>query len=333
MKKTAAWLLVIAMILGLCACSAKQDTPAPATETTETTQNTTAEDTATEEAASEGEKHYKIGFSPMSAGDTFQKAVMDKCQELVEARGDTFYSTDPNMDGSLQVNQIEDLLSQKIDALIFTPVAADGILPALERCQEAGVPTFNYDGAATERELTKTLVATNNYSCGHEMGKYLLENVATSGKVIALTVSYIESMTARYNGFMDAIKDSDIELVTIDYDGDRVANIEDLIVANPDAVAFMGFNSVFAIVAYSLLDQYQRDIPILSIDGAPEEKECIRDGQIMATSAQSPYLIAETIVGAMYKDLAGESIETDYSLDPIVIDKNNVDQYGYDGWQ
>jgi ribose transport system substrate-binding protein len=71
-----------------------------------------------------------------------------------EKNGEVLLITaDPAMDAAKQINQIEDLLSQKIDVLFLNPVDWEGIRPALTALQRAGIPVVNFDAEMKDMDL------------------------------------------------------------------------------------------------------------------------------------------------------------------------------------
>ncbi|MFR6220537.1 MAG: sugar ABC transporter substrate-binding protein, partial [Enterocloster bolteae] len=65
----------------------------------------------------------------------------------------------------------------------------------------------------------------------------------------------------------------------------------------------------------------------------PMGKQAISEGTMEATAAQSPINIGKESVAAAYKILSGESVEKNILVPTFLIDKNNVTEYGLDGWQ
>ena len=62
-------------------------------------------------------------------------------------------------------------------------------------------------------------------------------------------------------------------------------------------------------------------------------KQAISEETMEATAAQSPINIGKESVAAAYKILSGESVEKNILVPTFLIDKNNVTEYGLDGWQ
>ena len=72
---------------------------------------------------------------------------------------------------------------------------------------------------------------------------------------------------------------------------------------------------------------------VYGVDGSPEIKAFIKSGEVTGTGAQSPINIGKKAAEVAYKILNGESYEKNISVETSLIDKNNVDQYGTEGWQ
>ncbi|MEI0629737.1 substrate-binding domain-containing protein, partial [Brachyspira pilosicoli] len=72
---------------------------------------------------------------------------------------------------------------------------------------------------------------------------------------------------------------------------------------------------------------------VYGVDGSPEIKASIKNGEATATGAQSPINIGKKSVEIAYKILNKEPIEKNVSVETALIDQSNVDQYGTEGWQ
>jgi ribose transport system substrate-binding protein len=287
------------------------------------------------DAGSGGAKQIKVGFSPFALDQAFHKIIWDTVKAGVEAQGGIFVGMDPNNDGARQINQIEDMITQRIDILIVGPISSDGILPALEACKAAGIPVLNYDSAVTDQALVKSFITSDNHLAGKLAGEYILNHIAKSGKVLVFDNPDAESVNGRVRGFEEAIKGSGITPVYYHYTGDIVGTSEDAITSNPDTVAVFGTVSILSTAAYVSLEARNLvgKIKIVSVDGSPEEKPYIKSGGILATAAQSPIGIANKCVEYAFKIIKGESVEKTVEIAPFIIDASNLAQYPIDGWQ
>ena len=83
---------------------------------------------------------YKFGYTCMDGTNPFFVVIEKAMREAVEANGDVLIATDPANDVTLQIQQVEDMITQGIDAIFLNPAEAEGILPALDMLKAAGAP-------------------------------------------------------------------------------------------------------------------------------------------------------------------------------------------------
>lgn len=69
------------------------------------------------------------------------------------------------------------------------------------------------------------------------------------------------------------------------------------------------------------------------VDGSPEAKAAIKTKEMTGTGAQSPTNIAKYAVEAAYACLNGESLEENTVVPTFIINQDNIDTYGTEGWQ
>ena len=77
------------------------------------------------------------------------------------------------------------------------------------------------------------------------------------------------------------------------------------------------------------------DIIIYGVDGSPDIKKELQKAntQIAGTAAQSPIHMGQEAAKITIAVLNGEDYEKETYEDVFMINKDNVDMYGIDGWQ
>ena len=77
------------------------------------------------------------------------------------------------------------------------------------------------------------------------------------------------------------------------------------------------------------------DVIIYGVDGSPDIKKELKksDNQIAGTAAQSPINIGKVSAQIGIDMLLGEDYEKETYEDVFMINEDNVDMYGVDGWQ
>ncbi|MDR4890071.1 sugar ABC transporter substrate-binding protein [Fredinandcohnia sp. QZ13] len=287
----------------------------------------------------ESKDKYVFGYTSMTQNNPFFQVLEQAIREKVEANGDELITTNPAMNVELQINQIEDMISQGIDAIFLNPVDWEGIRPALVMLEEAGIPIINYDTEVKDFKYVTAYVGSDNKNAGRVAGEDLVKNFPDGGKIAILDSPTMNSINDRIEGFMEAIEGKGFEVVAQqDGKGDLETSLditEDILQAHPDIIAIMGGNDPSALGALAAVKAANKtDIAIYGVDGSPSAKAEIAEGGPFAGSgAQSPISIGQISVDVAYKVLKGEKFEQRTPVETFIINKDNVDKYGTDGWQ
>ena len=100
--------------------------------------------------------------------------------------------------------------------------------------------------------------------------------------------------------------------------------------------AIMCGNDQMAVAAKTALNLANNDQTVVySVDGSPDiKKELMKaDSQNVGTVAQSPINIGKKAVDIALNVLDGKDFEAETAIDVFMINKDNVEMYGADGWQ
>ena len=331
MKKiTILTMLTLVMVL-IAACAT---TPAaPATGTTEAPETPTETPTVTEGG------NFVFGYTSMTQFNPFFVVLEQSIREVIEANGDTLITMNPAMDVELQINQIEDLIVQGIDAIFLNPVDWEGITPALIMLEEAGIPIINYDAEVFEINRVTTFVGSDNRNAGFVIGEDLVARFPEGGQIAVLDSPTMNSVLDRIEGFLSAIEGHPFEIVfQQDARGDLETALgiaEDLLVAHPNIIAIIGGNDPTALGALAAVTAAGRtDIAIYGVDGSPDAKAAMAmGGPFVASGAQSPISIGRMSAQVAYQILAGETVPDRIPVETFLINQENVHEFGIDGWQ
>lgn len=314
MKKFLIGLLTLVLTFGLAACN-------------------------TGEESSSEKDQYVFGYTSMTQNNPYFQVVEKAIRDKVEANGDKLITTNPAMDVELQINQIEDMIAQGIDAIFLNPVDWEGIRPALTMLKEANIPIINYDAEVKDMEYITSYVGSDNKNAGKVAGEDLVKNFPDGGKIVILDSPTMNSVNDRIAGFMEAIEGKNFEIVAQqDAKGDLETALtvtEDILQAHSDIIAIMGGNDPTALGALAAVKAANMEgVSIYGVDGSPDAKTAIANGEaLIGTGAQSPISIGEKSVEVAYKILKGEDYEKRIPVETFIINKDNVEEYGTDGWQ
>src|SRR5438876_3851043 len=87
----------------------------------------------------------KIGLAVANLQAEFFNMIKQSVEAYGKEKGYTVVTVDAKGDATTQVNQIQDLLTQKIDALIYIPAGATAAAVPVKAARAAGIPVVNVD--------------------------------------------------------------------------------------------------------------------------------------------------------------------------------------------
>lgn len=333
------WLCILSVLLTtvllLSACKKNVGTPEDNAVVPETEEEKPEEGTAEKEV-------YKIGFSVIDMENPYFITLEGAVRETLEEAGCRMITKDPGTDANLQETQIDEMIEEGIDAILLSPVDWEKITASLEKLKQADVRIINVDTQVRAMDYVDAYVGSDNYSAGVICGEDLIEKCPDGGKVAILECPTQNSINDRVTGFEETIAaaESGFEIVAReDTKGEfekALAAAEKILNEHPDIVAIMCGNDQLAVGAKTAANIAELgDVLIYGVDGSPDiKKELKKPGtQIAGTAAQTPINMGKTAAETLLHILNGESYEKEIYEEVFMINKDNVEMYGIDGWQ
>lgn len=280
-----------------------------------------------------------FGATYMTRNNPYFDVLHEALEEVVEGNGDILISRDPQQDQERQNDQIQEMIEEGIEVLFLNPVDWETVQPALKACREAGVTVIDMDTVVRDREYVAAIIETDNYQAGVLCAEDMMSRV-DSARIVVIDNPSQTSITDRVQGFLDTIAEDDHYQVVYTELGEGefevAANVMgEILKKGIDFNVVLGGNDPSALGALAALQQYRREdgVLIYGIDGSPDFKSMLETGNVTGTSAQSPRTIGEVAGQTAYRYLAGEEIETYISIEPYMINRENLDQYEINEWQ
>ena len=303
-----AFILIISMI-GMTAC--KKNVGAPE-------DNAQAEENEDETNTEETQEHL-IGFS------------------VIDMENPYFITLE-----SAAKAQIQEMIDEGIEAIILSPVDWEKITPSLQALKKAGVKIINVDTQVKEMEYVDAYIGSDNQKAGYICGEDLITKCPDGGKIAILECPTQNSINDRITGFEEAIAQAEngFEVVErMDTKGEFELALEaaqKILEEHPDISAIMCGNDQLAVAAKAAVNVAELDnVIIYGVDGSPDIKKELKkpENQIAGTAAQSPINMGKQASLTAVQVLNGEEYEKEVYEDVFMINRDNVDMYGTDGWQ
>lgn len=127
--------------------------------------------------------------------------------------------TDAAFNPAKQVSDIEDLLRQDIDLLLYWPVDDAAIADVLQRAVDAGVPTINTGGGFADGPGTVSNAYISQWTLGEKVARKLMEDLGGKGKIIAmLPIAGTSAAVDQLDALQTVLKEyPEVELLTAEY--------------------------------------------------------------------------------------------------------------------
>ncbi|ADU31032.1 substrate-binding domain-containing protein [Evansella cellulosilytica] len=284
-----------------------------------------------------GDGETVLGLAMPSATHGWMGALIqnaeDQAKALVEdgTIDDYIFTTADNP--SAQVNNVEDLIAQGVDAIVMLPIESDALSPIALQVEEAGIPLVIVDRELTNDAAT-VVVKGDNYGAGVNAGEYFMEQLGGNGKVVEIAGPSNSVTQQRSDGFREAIEGSDIEIVASqsgEFSTETSLQVmENILTSQPEIDAVYTQDDGMALGVLQAINEANRtDIQFITgVAGSKDVYEIIMDdGLITATFLYSPLMVKEgVIIGA---DLAnGEDPDSAEVVVPATpVTKDNVDDH------
>jgi ribose transport system substrate-binding protein len=236
-----------------------------------------------------------------------------------------------------QVTIIEELIKEKVDAILIAPADSVQIIPVLKKAREAGIVIINIDNQLDPQVLEKVgladipFVSVNNEQGAYLSAQYISQKVSTPTDAIVLEgIPTARNAQDRKNGAIRAFGENPSIMVVASESAhwkiDEAYTISaQLFKQYPDARLAFCANDMMALGLLQYLKETGKtDVMVASYDALDEAKEMIRAGKLQATIDQQAALQAYTGVQLAIRALKGEKLPLVTLLDVLLVTKENV---------
>lgn len=271
-------------VMALAACSGNE---APATEgPAETSAEAPADET------------YRIGYMIWNTSVPFYSGLIETAEATADELDVELNIRNGNAELADQIAVIEQFIAEEFDMILISPSDPTGIVPAVRKANEAGIPVMAVNTMAdtsTGAEIV-TYVGVDDVEFGRLQGELLVEAIGEEG-----TYAYVQGelgVSAQLQ------RQQGLEEVLADYPGiTRVAEISaswdnaKALAATQDFLNRFGPGELNAIVgqgpeivtgALNAMESGRDDVVFIAGDYPAEVRAAIRSGAVYGTANQMP---------------------------------------------
>lgn len=286
------------------------------------------------EDASEGDKMV-IGLAVANQQADFFNLVRQSVEKAAKESDDTeVIVADAQGDPDTQVNQIQDFITQDVDAIIYIPAGATAATVPVRNAKKAGIPVVTVD-RNPEGEPGDTFIATDSVAAAAELGEWVGEKTGGEGDIGVIQGQIgTTPETDRDKGFTEGIGEYPELQEVARQASDQWAQDEgfdiatDLLQSHPEIDVFFGRADALALGAASAARTAGRDdILIVGFDGDIAGLEAVRDGVIDATVTQPTMKMGDLALKSAIKLANGEDLPAEQLQEGVLTTADNVEPY------
>lgn len=278
-----------------------------------------------------------IGSSIENIDSQFWVANVNAMRDEVKKQGVQMVEVVAEGDISKQQQQIENLISQNVDAIICIPKDKVAIVAAARKANEAGIPFITNNRAAEKGAVIAFNVESDNYTMAKQEALWLVD-YAKKNNVVLKTLVFVGDLKdinagQRDRGFTEVAEANpdQIEIVTkipSDWKPElALAGTVNALNANPEINCIFTPSDFLLPAIKSGMEQCDAwikkgepgHIVLATFDGAPDAMEAIREDYVDITLVQNADMSGRICVQNAIRLAKGEKLESDNLQDPGII--------------
>jgi ribose transport system substrate-binding protein len=277
----------------------------------------------------------KLGLAVANLQANFFNQIKQSVEAKAAEEGIEVITVDAKGDGPTQVNQIQDLLTQDIDALIYIPAGAAAATVPVKLAQAAGVPVVNVDRNA-EGAPGDTFIATDSVASAKAVCEHIIEQAGGSGKMAIIhgqkgTTPEVDRM----EGCTEAIEaNPGVEVVTEQWSNmwsqdEGFQIMQNMLQANPDISIVFAQADALALGAAQAIKvaNLPHKVWLAGFDGDTAALEALKNGVFDVTATQQTQLMGRMAVDSAKALVAGEEVPPEQLMDATLTTQENVEGF------
>ena len=284
-------------------------------------------------SADDGEK-ISIGATFYTLQTEFCMRMDNYAQKYCAEQGIDYKSYDGSNDAAKQLEQVETMISDGVDAIILNPQDADACVACVEAAKEAGIPVFGVNTMVNSEDLT-SYVGSQDVGAGEEIMQFMIDHMGNDEFNIVVIEGPMgqSAQLQRWEGINNVLADHP-NIKTLAYDtanwsrSEAMTLMETWLTTYGDEInAVVAENDEMALGAREAIEAEGYDIPCIGIDGITDAVTAVQEGRMIASDFQDAEGQIQGAIDAAVKVANGEEVEKEIWIPFQMITPENADEY------
>ena len=276
----------------------------------------------------------RVGLAVANLQADFFNQIKQSVTKEAAKQGVEVVVADARGDAATQVNQIEDFVTKKVDAIVYIPAGATAAGVPVKDAKRAGIPIIAVDRNPPD-EPANSFIASDSVAAAKTLGEHVAKETGGEGQVAILqgqvgTTPEID----RNKGFQEALSESPgLQVVAkqpADWDQDKGFNLaQNMLQAHPDISVFFGRADAMALGAAQAVRvaNVGHKVTIVGFDGDVAGLKAVRDGTIDATMTQQTQKMGRMAVQSAQTLIDGGKVPPQQLVPAYLTTKANAAKY------
>ena len=280
-----------------------------------------------------GEKQLRVGVTVYDMS-SFITQGQEGMQAFAKDNNIELLWNSANGDVATQASQVDQLINQKVDAIIIVPVQADSLAPQMASAKAANIPVIAVNTALSDAGALASSVLPDDVAAGAQEMQMMADKLGGKGNIVVLQGPLGSSPELdRTKGIKDTLaKYPDIKILAMDtanWKRDEAVNkVKNWLSSFGDQInGIVSENDDMGLGAVQALSEAGKSIPVVGIDGIQDGLAAVKDGKFIGTSLQHGRVEMAEGLAVAQKAAKGETVEKTYTYTMPPITPENVDQY------
>jgi len=250
----------------------------------------------------------RIALIMKSLANEFFKTMEDGAQAHQKAHSSQYdlicNGIKNEQDVAKQVNLVEQMISQEVDAIIIAPADSKALVPVCKKAQRAGIIVVNIDNKLDTEVMAKENVRIPFVGPDNRLGARMAGDCLAAKLKKGDKVAIVEGAPNAYNGiqrklgFEDAMKAAGMEIVSSQTgkweSGPAEKVVAGMITQHPDLKAILCANDNMALGAMAALRSARKagQVLVIGYDNISAVRKLMAEGKVLCTIDQHADQIA-----------------------------------------
>jgi ribose transport system substrate-binding protein len=273
-------------------------------------------------------------------------AISKNAEEAASQYDDVDFRLLEAADSDSQAQQIEQVISDKPDALVVLPQDGEALTPVAQKAENAGIPVINVDRLFSAPDAATATILGDNYQIGVGAADYIGEELNCEGNVVEIQgLAGISVTEERSKGFTDQLKkvcpDGGIEIVAKqpgDFNPDTGLKVTENILQAQDQIdaVYTHDDDMAQGVVQAIRNAGREDEMFLTgVGGSEDAMAQIEEGGLYrATFLYNPSMAASAVnmarliaLGEGFSELVPPEVPRQVIVPAATVTKENVNDY------